>query len=110
VPNRVLLEDLLSGRKHTYAFSDEQLERYGILELQVLEDVLRRSDAYGSDALLIEIGEKSRRKIEWRGAVPPRDAWTFLRDFYAAQRAFLELRKHFGDERADKFHAKERKR
>lgn len=105
MPKRLLLEDLLSGRRQGYEFSGEQLQRYGILELQVLEDVLRRSDAHGADPLLIEIGEKIRRKIEWSGSVPPRDAWTFLRDFYAAQRAFLEQRKHLGEERADKFHA-----
>ena len=42
-------------------------------------------------------------------AVPPTSVKTSTaddRDFYAAQRAFLELRKHLGEERADKFHGR----
>ena len=104
VPKRVLLEDLAVERR-AFAFSNEQLQRYGILELQVLEDLLRRTSPAGTDTVVREVGEKIRRKIGWTSAVAPRDEWAFLRDFYAAQRAFLELRKHLGDERADKFYA-----
>jgi len=102
VPKRVLLDELVAER-HTFTFTDEQLQRYGILELQVLEDVLRRS-VLGTEPLLRDIAGKIRRKIGWTNAVPDRDTLTFLRDFYAAQRAFLELRKHLGDERTDKFY------
>jgi uncharacterized RDD family membrane protein YckC len=103
VPKRVLLDELVADRR-TFTFSDEQLQRYGILELHVLEDVLRRTGAFGSDPLVHDVAAKIRRKIGWTSAVADRDAWTFLRDFYAAQRAFLELRKHLGDERSDKFY------
>jgi uncharacterized RDD family membrane protein YckC len=103
VPKRVLLDELAVDRR-TFAFSDEHLQRYGILELQVLEDVLRRTTAFSTDSLVRDVAEKIRRKIGWTNAVADQDAWTFLRDFYAAQRAFLELRKHLGDERADKFY------
>jgi uncharacterized RDD family membrane protein YckC len=103
VPKRVLLEELVAERRR-FAFSDEQLQRYGILELQVLEDVLRRTTALTTDPLVRDVADKIRRKIGWTNAVTDYDAWTFLRDFYAAQRAFLELRKHLGDERADKFY------
>ncbi len=103
VPKRVLLDELVAERR-TFTFSDEQLQRYGILELHVLEDVLRRTSAFGTDPLVRDVAVKIRRKIGWATAVADRDAWTFLRDFYAAQRAFLELRKHLGDERTDKFY------
>lgn len=103
VPKRMLLDELASDRR-AFHFTDEQLQRYGILELQVLEDVLRRADTLGREPLLVEIAEKIRRKIEWPGPLERREAAPFLRDFYAVQREFLELRKHLGDERADKFH------
>ena len=101
VPKKVLLDELVADRR-AFRFSDEQLQRYGILELHVLEDVLRRSAPQGREPLLEEIAEKIRRKIVWPDPVPPDRTWAFLRDFYAAQREFLELRKHLGDERADK--------
>ncbi|MDQ6942050.1 MAG: RDD family protein [Candidatus Eremiobacteraeota bacterium] len=103
VPKRVLLDELVAERR-LFTFSDEQLQRYGILELHVLEDVLRRTGAYGIDPLVRDVAEKIRRKIGWATVVPDANAWMFLRDFYAAQRAFLELRKHLGDERTDKFY------
>ena len=65
---------------------------------------MRRADTLGREPLLVEIAEKIRRKIEWPGPLERREAAPFLRDFYAVQREFLELRKHLGDERADKFH------
>ena len=105
VPKRVLLDELVAERQ-TFAFTDEQLQRYGILELHVLEDVLRRTGDSGGGELVRDIARKIRRKIGWTGAVSDDDAGTFLRDFYAAQRAFLELRKHLGEERADKFHGR----
>jgi uncharacterized RDD family membrane protein YckC len=109
VPKKVLLDELVSDRR-TFVFGPEMLERYGILELQVLEDVLRRSDAFAQQPLLIEIAEKIRRKIRYPQPVAPRDTYAFLRDFYAAQREFLELRKHLGDERADKHFAERQTR
>jgi uncharacterized RDD family membrane protein YckC len=107
VPKKLLLDDLVSERT-AFTFTDEQLQRYGILELQILEEVLRRPDTFQTGELLADIAQKVQRKIQWTGgALPPDRARAFLRDFYAAQRAFLELRKHLGDERADKFHARQ---
>jgi uncharacterized RDD family membrane protein YckC len=103
VPKHVLLDELVVQRS-AFAFADDHLQRYGILELQVLEDVLRRPHTSETDRLLAEIATKVRGKIQWAGTVREHESRTFLRDFYAAQRAFLELRKHLGDERADKFH------
>ena len=101
-PKKVLLPELVSDRR-TFHFSGEQLQRYGILELQVLEDVLRRADAVGQEPLLLDIAERIARKIGWPKRIESGDARTFLRDFYAAQREFLELRKHLGEERPDKY-------
>lgn len=109
VPKKVLLDELVSDRR-TFAFGAEMLERYGILELQVLEDLLRRSDAFAPEPVMIEIAEKIRRKIGWPQPVAPRDTYAFLRDFYAAQREFLELRKHLGEERTDKHFAERARR
>lgn len=107
MPKLLLLEDLVRDER-TFAFTEGQLQYYGIAELQVLEDVLRRS--YGPDKarLQAEICAKIQRRIEWEGEMRPEAAGTFLRDFYAAQRAFLERRKNLGDERTDKRH-RERK-
>jgi uncharacterized RDD family membrane protein YckC len=93
-PRGELLEDLATtsaaarASAAAYSFSQEQLDVYGIRELQVLEDVLRHPNP--EPAVLDEICEKIKRKIRW-----PRRDWTvrsepFLRDFYAAQRARLE--------------------
>jgi uncharacterized RDD family membrane protein YckC len=106
VPKKVLLDDLVSEHS-AFAFTDEQLQRYGILELQILEEVLRRPETFETDELLADIAQKVQRKIRWSADVKAHRSRAFLRDFYAAQRAFLELRKHLGDERADKFHAQQ---
>ncbi|HEX3463414.1 MAG TPA: RDD family protein [Candidatus Elarobacter sp.] len=109
VPKKLLLPELVADRR-LFTFTAEMLERYGILELQVLEDVLRRSDASEQLPLLMEIAEKIRRKIRYPQPVAPRDTYAFLRDFYAAQREFLELRRHLGDERADKHYGERARR
>lgn len=106
VPKTVLLDDLVADRR-VFTFTGQQLDRYGVVELHVLEDVLRQSDAFGGAPLLIDIAERVKRKIGWQGALAPRDAFVFLRDFYAAQREHLELRKHLGEERPDKFYRRD---
>jgi uncharacterized RDD family membrane protein YckC len=108
VPKRALLLDLAAGN-HRFAFDDLQLERYGIRELQVLEDVLRLAATSESEAIQSEVAEKIQRRIGWSTRVPWLQQRAFLEDFYAAQRAFLETRKHLGDERADK-HFREREK
>ena len=83
----------------TYTFTREQLSVYGIYELQVLEDVLRKEGPDAEQAVEV-VCEKIRKKIGWTGgAVRPR---RFLHEFYAAQRARLEHQLLFGKRKASK--------
>jgi uncharacterized RDD family membrane protein YckC len=108
VPRSTLVEDVASETR-AFEFTTDQLQYYGIKELQVLEDVLRQPFNADSARLKREIGERIQRRIGWKGSFAGRTLEDFLRDFYTAQRAFLETRKNFGDERADKFHQSTRK-
>jgi uncharacterized RDD family membrane protein YckC len=78
-------------------FTRQQLDIYGIHELQVLEDLLRRDDQGVLDGrILEEVCDKIKTKIGWpreRWDVPPR---RFLDAFYRAQRARLEAKMLFG--------------
>ncbi|MGA7239187.1 MAG: RDD family protein [Bryobacteraceae bacterium] len=102
-PKRVLLEDLARDSR-IFEFSADQLQAYGIRELQVLEEVLRQPPNAENFRLMCDIRDRVVRRIGWTGKVADRDVGTFLRDFYTAQRAFLEQRKNFGDERNDKYY------
>jgi uncharacterized RDD family membrane protein YckC len=105
VPKRILAEDLAT-ETHTFEFTTEQLQHYGIKELQVLEDVLRQPHNTDSARLRREISDRIIRRIGWTRPFTGREIEQFLRDFYTAQRAFLESRKNLGDERTDKFHGR----
>jgi uncharacterized RDD family membrane protein YckC len=105
VRKRILAEDLATER-HTFEFTYEQLQHYGVKELQVLEDVLRQPHNTESARLRREISERIQRRIGWTKPFTGREIESFLRDFYTAQRAFLESRKNLGDERPDKFHGR----
>jgi uncharacterized RDD family membrane protein YckC len=80
-----------------FPFTRQQLDIYGIHELQVLEDLLRRDDQGTLDGrILEEVCDKIKTKIGWsreRWQVPPR---RFLDAFYRAQRALLEQKMLFG--------------
>ncbi len=86
-----------------FPFTREQLDIYGIHELQVLEDLLRRDDQGTLDGRVLEdVCEKIKLKIAW-----PADRWQvpvrpFLQAFYRAQRAALEQRMLFGQRRERK--------
>jgi uncharacterized RDD family membrane protein YckC len=86
-----------------FPFTREQLDIYGVHELQVLEDLLRRDDQGTLDGrILEEVCEKIKLKIDWprdRWQVPPR---RFLEAFYRAQRALLEQKMLFGQRRERK--------
>jgi uncharacterized RDD family membrane protein YckC len=85
-------------RLRDFNFTPEQVGAYGIKELQVLEDVLRRRDA----RTMKDVATRIRRKIDWRREPYENDA-DFLAAYYAALRGRLEHRLLFGHRRRDKF-------
>lgn len=86
-----------------YTFTPAQLDVYGIRELQVLEDALRRPPSAARDRLLETIAAKIRRKIAWQeGGATDFDTAAFLQAFYTAQRARLETELLFGRRRERK--------
>jgi uncharacterized RDD family membrane protein YckC len=104
LPKRVLSGDLVE-RAAQYMFTDQQLRAYGAFELQVLEELLRRPKSLETSKLLAEVCEKIVHKIGWTAPLPQQDTELFLREFYTAQRAFLEREQLFGKPRADKYQA-----
>jgi uncharacterized RDD family membrane protein YckC len=102
LPHRALSSDLV---EHTmqFAFTAPQLQAYGAFELQVLEELLRRPPNAETLWVLDEVCDKICRKIGWSEPVPRRDVMTFLRDFYTAERAYLEREQLFGKAKADKY-------
>ena len=91
-----------------YVFSPEQLDMYGIRELQILENLLRRwqSDegpgVRDEAAAIRVVYDKITAKIAWREPVPSGAELPFLREFYRAQRARLEHRLLLGERRERK--------
>jgi uncharacterized RDD family membrane protein YckC len=97
-PLSIDLLDALEAGRARYPFSAEQANAYGVKELYVLEDVLRRKDRQ----TLAAVAERIRAKIAWR----PIDGETdegFLAAYYGALRGRLERQLLFGRRRRDKF-------
>ena len=101
LPRRMLLVDLVEAGP-AYRFTDRQLGAYGAFELQILEEVLRRPGGGEARAGLRDIAERICRRIGWSEPVTEREVERFLRDFYIAERAFLEREQLMGRVRADK--------
>jgi uncharacterized RDD family membrane protein YckC len=113
-PRAVLLPDMARVRKGrasatkpkpaaTYSFTRDQLSVYGVYELQVLEDVLRIDDPMtGKRDAQRAVADRIRRKIRWKGRIPPTNVELFLREYYAALRAHLEQRMLLGRKKVDK--------
>jgi uncharacterized RDD family membrane protein YckC len=102
IPRARLLDDLAEAApvpEAALTFTPEQLDLYGIYELQVLEGVLR-GNAPDRAHLLGQIAAKVRQKIGWKG--PAQDPEDFLNAFYAAQRRRLEQRMVLGQRRERK--------
>ncbi len=100
-PRRVLRPDLARDALETVigpTFTDLQLDTYGIKELHVLEDVLRR----GERKTIADVAARIRRKIGWDEPLELSDR-AFLSAYYAGLRARLEARMLFGHRKADKF-------
>jgi uncharacterized RDD family membrane protein YckC len=101
LPKRALSSDLVDGAVQ-FSFTEQQLRAYGAFELQVLEELLRRPDSAESLRVLNDVCNKICRRIIWTAPVPPNQVVPFLRDFYTAERAFLEREQLYGKGRADK--------
>jgi uncharacterized RDD family membrane protein YckC len=99
---RALSSDLVDGAMQ-FSFTEQHLRAYGAFELQVLEELLRRPDSAEADRVLNDVCDKICRRIVWTDPVPPNQVALFLRDFYTAERAFLEREQLFGKGRADKY-------
>ena len=84
-----------------YQFTRQQLDVYGIYELQTLEDVLRRSGPHAGEAR-DAVARRIQRKIGWTEASRAVDSRAFLEAFYAALRGRLEARMLVGVRREDK--------
>jgi uncharacterized RDD family membrane protein YckC len=82
------------------AFTQHELDTYGVKELQVLEGVLRRYEP----RTLAAVAERIRNKIG-RPADPTISDGAFLDAYYVALRGRLEHRLLFGRRRLDKFDA-----
>ena len=82
------------------AFTDAQLDAYGVKELQVLEQVLRTSDR----RTIALVAARIRGKIAWDGPIDVPDR-SFLNAYYAALRHRLETGLLFGRRRRDKHDA-----
>jgi uncharacterized RDD family membrane protein YckC len=99
VPAQRLLRDLAVGGVYETAgvrFTLEQLDAYGIKELQVLEDVLRRFDRQA----VTVVADRIRQKIGYARGEESDGA--FLSAYYAALRQRLEARALLGRRRVDK--------
>lgn len=116
LPTPILLKDLAQSVplpvKEKFVFLSHQLDHYGTLELQTLEDLLRAQENRPAmhtnernNATLESVIAKIRNKIGFADKVDPQDRVAFLRAFYNAQRAHLEQKQLFGERRQDKFHA-----
>jgi len=102
LPKRVLSSDLVE-RALQFTFTPVQLRAYGAFELQVLEELLRRPHNLETARVLDEVCDKICRKIGWSNPLPRQDVIAFLRDFYTAERAFLEREQLYGKSRPDKY-------
>ena len=80
-----------------FVFTPEQIEAYGVHELHVLEDVIRRDDA----ETLADVSERIRKKIKWKKTIGEKDV-DFLRAYYGSLRGRLETQLLFGVRRKDK--------
>lgn len=99
-PKRRLLRDLGAGAQTgagRFDFTTAQLDAYGIKELHVLEDVLRRYEA----ATVAAVAARIRGKIGWQAGAAEGDG-DFLDAYYRALRGRLEQRLLFGRRRKDK--------
>lgn len=95
-PRRMLDAELSAGPAAAQSiFSDAALDAYGIKELNILEDVLRRKEP----ATMAAVASRIRAKIKFEAPMPDGE---FLSAYYVGLRGRLENRLLFGTRRHDK--------
>jgi len=103
-PRALLLPDLsrrpAQGKRQAppppaFVFTREQLDVYGIYELQVLEDLLRSTGGVRAESIRV-VTEKVATRIGWTRPLQASELEPFLREFYTAQRARLEQKMLLG--------------
>ena len=100
-PKRKLVPDLArasQAQASRFNFTMAHLDAYGVKELHVLEDVLRRFEM----KTVMLVAARIRLKIGWK-ASPDESDGDFLAAYYAALRGRLESRLLLGKRRKDKF-------
>lgn len=104
-PKPFLSKDLAEAPKteSRYRFNQTQIDAYGVKELHVLENVLRKNDF----KTIEEVTERIMSKIEWPDPEKTENTNAarreFLNAYYAALRGKLETKLLFGVRREDKF-------
>jgi len=97
-PKRTLELDLVAnGKVSAIVFTQREADAYGVRELSVLEEVLRRKDEPTMQAVAARIRGKIKRS---KGVGETDEA--FLEAYYVALRTRLEGRMLFGHRRRDK--------
>lgn len=100
-PREILSEDISQRgtiKLSDFIFAEEQLAAYGVHELHVLEDVIRRNDA----ETVMAVADRIRSKIDWDTSLNESNK-EFIEAYYAALRKKLESGLLFGVRKADKF-------
>ena len=99
-PRQALVRDMAdegAERLARYPFTQQQLDAYGVKELNVLEDIIRLRDRRNIRA----VAERIRAKIGWTAGAEE-DDYDFLSAYYAGLRGRLESRLLLGRRRRDK--------
>jgi uncharacterized RDD family membrane protein YckC len=100
-PKVTLLRDMVDDQPvlhEDFAFTQAQLDAYGVKELHVLEDVLRK----GERKIMAAVANRIRGKIGWTAGEYEMDR-PFLQAYYTALRGRLETRMLLGRRKRDKF-------
>ncbi len=100
-PKVTLLRDMVDDQpvlRDDFAFTQAQLDAYGVKELHVLEDVLRKADR----KIMAAVADRIRGKIGWTAGEYEMDR-SFLQAYYTALRGRLETRMLLGRRKRDKF-------
>ncbi len=100
-PKQALLRDIAeesAGKASNYVFTEQQLNAYGVLELQLLEQVLRTRDDDTMKSVTERICAKIGLPYRWDNS-----DYDFLSAYYNGLRNRLETGLMMGKRRADKF-------